>query len=193
MPSTDFLFAQLVFMSIQISAPTLAAQSFHCLFKLVILPITDPARLHLLGKHIGVTDKSAFLFHTSLESVMSFRFLSIRSVFQGKNVTAEKRLLNSKSWGTGELRRWSVGARLLVALNSCPEMIPWRISLANRGRSFRGSQAWCVLLQMELQVPPAERTTDTSRGFERRESLSVRADTGDKVSVFLPVGVRIED
>lgn len=134
MPSTDFPFAQLAFMSIQISALTLAAQSFHCLFKLVILPITDPARLHLLGKHVDVTDKSAFLSHTSLESVVSFLFLSIRSVFQGNDVTAEKRLLNSKSWETGELRRWSVGARLPVALNSCPEMIPWRIV----GGEFQG-------------------------------------------------------
>lgn len=59
--------------------------------------------------------------------------------------------------------------------------------------SLRGSQAWCAFLQMELQVPPAERTTDTSRGSERRESLSVRAEGGDKASVFLQVGVRIEE
>ena len=77
MPATGFPFAQLAFMNTPISALTLAAQSFHCLFKLVILPIMDPARLHPLGKHFEVTDTFAFLSHTSLESVMSFLFSSI--------------------------------------------------------------------------------------------------------------------
>lgn len=148
----------------------------------MILPITDPARLHLLGKHIDVTDKSAFLSHTSLESVMSFLFLSIRSVFQGNDVTAEKRLESQElgNRGTKMMERWSKasGSSQLLSRNDSLENLPgesWE-------ESFRGSQAWCVFLQMEFQVPPAERTTDTSRGSERRESLSVRADRGDKVS-----------
>lgn len=93
--------------------------------------------------------------------------------------------------GTKRMEHWSKasGSSGLLSRNESLENHPgesWEESL-------RGSQAWCAFLQMELQVPPAEKPADTSRGSERKESLSVRADGGDKASVFLQVGVRIEE